>query len=123
MDVCLRCSAFVVRARQLLGGAVGTLCDQGVQQRDVDRGVPAAATRRGEHRPAVAAPWTQRTNVLMWTEKRAATSAYVSALPSYACTARSRSAIGYGFGMRVIDHRSITNCRVESRRGDGSEGE
>ena len=59
--------------------------------------------------PRSRAPWTQRTNVLMWIEKRAATSAYVSALPSYARTARSRSAVGYGFGMRVIDHRSITN--------------
>ena len=59
--------------------------------------------------PRSRAPWTQRTNVLMWTEKRAATSAYVSALPSYTLTARSRSAVGYGFGMHVIDHRSITN--------------
>jgi hypothetical protein len=41
--------------------------------------------------------------------KRAATSAYVSVLVSYARTARSRSAVGYGLGMRVIDHRLITN--------------
>ena len=72
----VRCSA-----RQLLGRAVWALRDQDVQQRDVDRRVPAAAARRGSTVPRSRAPWTQRTNVLMWTEKRAATSAYVSALP------------------------------------------
>src|SRR5688572_3521402 len=53
--------------------------------------------------------WTHRTSVLIWIENRVATSAYVSALPWYARTARSRSAVGYGFGMRVIDHSLITN--------------
>jgi hypothetical protein len=35
-------------------------------------------------------------------------SAYVSVLVSHARTARSRSVVGYGFGMRVIDHSWIT---------------
>ena len=37
------CSAFVVRARQLLGGPVGMLFDERLQQREVDRRGPAAA--------------------------------------------------------------------------------
>ena len=109
MDLCFRCGALVVCTRQLLGRAVGALRDQRVQQLEIDRRVPAAPAGCGSTVPRSRAPWTQRTKVLMWIEKRAATSAYVSVLPSYARTARSRSAVGYGFGMRVIDHSLITN--------------
>ena len=54
----------------------------------------------------------------------------VSVPPWYARTARSRSAVGYGFGMRVIDHGSITNssefrvrklCRCSSRHAEGED--
>jgi hypothetical protein len=34
---------------------------------------------------------------------------YVSVRDSYARTARSRSSLGYGFGMRAIDHRNTLN--------------
>jgi hypothetical protein len=54
MDVRLGGGALVVRARQLLGRAVRALVDQGMQQLDVDRRVPTATARRGQHRPAVA---------------------------------------------------------------------
>ncbi len=39
----------------------------------------------------------------------AATSTYVPVLVSYARTARSRNATGYGFGMHAVDHDRIPN--------------
>ena len=77
------------------------------------------ATSTGDaHPPALAkgssAPvsrWrrTQRWRVASPTAKRSATSSYVSSLDSYARTARSRKAVGYGFGMGAIDHRVPIN--------------
>src|SRR5688572_18121734 len=96
-----RVSSSAVRS----GRSLITVCSNGISTGEYQP-PPRGA---GSTVPRSRAPWTQRTNVLIWIEKRAAISAYVSALPSYARTARSRSAVGYGFGMRVIDHRSITN--------------
>ena len=59
--------------------------------------------------PVSRAPCTQRTRVFTWIENRAATSAYVSVRVSYARTARSRNATGYGFGMHAVDHDRIPN--------------
>jgi hypothetical protein len=52
---------------------------------------------------------THSHRVLTAMAKRGATSTYVSVLSSYARTARSRNSIGYGFGMRAVDHDRITN--------------
>ena len=109
MDAGLRRRALVVRARELVGRAVRTLVDQRMQHRQIDRRYHPPPRGAGSTVPRSRARCTQRTNVLRWMENRAATSAYVSVPVSYARTARSRSAVGYGFGMRAIDHRSILN--------------
>jgi hypothetical protein len=72
-----------------------------------DRQPPAFA--KGTSEPVSLARWTQRTSVARLIPKPAATSVYRAVLSSYARTARSRSAVGYGFGMRVIDHKMIIN--------------
>ena len=64
---------------------------------------------KGAASPNSRARWTQRTNLMTPMPKRPATSRYVSVDVSYAGTARSRRATGYGFAMRVIDHSWITN--------------
>jgi len=59
--------------------------------------------------PVSRARRTHTQSVLTAIPKRAATALYVSVLSSYARTARSRNSIGYGFGMRVVDHDRILN--------------
>jgi hypothetical protein len=51
----------------------------------------------------------QRSNVQGFSENRSATAVCESAPDSYARTARSRSSIGYGFGMCIRDHRRTDN--------------
>jgi len=62
---------------------------------------------------------TQRISVAAPIAKRAATSLYVSVRDSYARTARSRSSLGYGFGMGAIDHKSALNSSEKWSLGDG----
>src|SRR6266571_3908808 len=67
------------------------------------------ALSSGTSRPVSRARCTQRTRVARPIPNVAATSVYRSVPSSYARTARSRRAVGYGLGMRVIDHKSILN--------------
>ena len=105
MDPRRRDRPAVVRPRQFVGGAIGPLLDQRMQQGHVHP--PALA--KGSSAPVSRWRRTQRCSVASPTAKRSATLPYVSSLDSYARTARSRKAVGYGFGMGVIDHRLPIN--------------
>jgi hypothetical protein len=72
-----------------------------------DRHAPRFSNRATS--PVARVRWTQRNSVLTLIEKHAATSVYPSVPVSYARTARSRSAVGYGLGEHEIDHSYITN--------------
>jgi hypothetical protein len=67
------------------------------------------ALAKGASVPVSRERWTQRTSVARLMPNPAATSVYRAVLSSYARTARSRSAVGYGLGMHVIDHKTILN--------------
>jgi hypothetical protein len=91
----------------------GTPCGQPPIERQRVRNPRRRKDRTDQRASAsagVVAGWrTHSHGVLTAMEKRAATSTYVSVLSSYVRTARSRSSIGYGFGMRAVDHDRIPN--------------
>ena len=64
---------------------------------------------RGSTVPVSRCRCTHRINVAEPISKRAAITGYGSVRDSYARTARSRRARGYGFGMRAIDHKHDLN--------------
>jgi hypothetical protein len=99
----------VVRARQFVGRAIGARGDGRLQQGTSTGEVHPPALTNGSTVPVVRWRRTHRCRVGSLTEKSLATIAYVSLLDSYARTARSRNSVGYGLGMRAIDHRLTIN--------------
>lgn len=75
--------ASVVGANEFVGGAVGALLHQGMEQRHVDRGAPALALSKGATVPVSRARCPQRTRIARLIENSAATCWYVSVPVSY----------------------------------------
>ena len=112
LDRCTRAAGTASRLYARVNSSVvraGRVCTKRCKSgRSIGEGHPPPLSN-GAISPVSRARWTHRTRVARLTPNVAATSLYRSAPPSYARTARSRRAVGYGLGMHAIDHNSILN--------------